>query len=170
MGHLGQLSISMESKIIDREALFTLRAEWKAAGKTVVFTNGCFDILHAGHVSYLEDAKALGDILVVGLNTDASVHRLKPNRPINDQTARAVVIAGLGAVDAVCLFDDDTPTALIAALQPDIHTKGGDYAAESLPEYRTVTSYGGRVTIIAFRPGFSTTSTISRILEKMLPS
>ncbi|NDC82127.1 D-glycero-beta-D-manno-heptose 1-phosphate adenylyltransferase [bacterium] len=154
----------MESKIVDRQTLIKRRQEWVVSGKTVVFTNGCFDILHAGHVSYLEDAKQLGDILIVGLNSDASVQRLKgPQRPINSEHARAIVIAGLEAVDAVCIFEEDTPTDLLRAITPSIHTKGGDYSANSLPEYPVVMSYGGTVKIIPFRPGFSTTSTIERI-------
>jgi len=118
----------MESKIVNRETLITIRETLKSRHQTVVFTNGCFDILHAGHVAYLEDARALGDVLIVGLNSDGSVHRLKgPTRPINTELNRARVMAGLQAVDYVCIFDEDTPIELIRCIQPDIHTKGGDY-------------------------------------------
>lgn len=157
----------MDSKIVDRAALIQIRNTLKTAGKTVVFTNGCFDILHAGHVAYLEDARALGDALVLGLNSDASVSRLKgPNRPITSEMNRARVMAGLQAVDYVCLFDEDTPVELIEAIQPDIHTKGGDYAPETLPEYSPIIAYGGRVEIIPFRPGLSSSSVIETILER----
>ena len=157
----------MDSKIVSRPALLQIRNALKLAKKTVVFTNGCFDILHAGHVAYLEDARALGDALVLGLNSDASVSRLKgPNRPITSETNRARVMAGLQAVDYVCLFDEDTPVELIEAIQPDIHTKGGDYAPETLPEYAPIVAYGGRVEIIPFRPGLSSSSVIETIIAR----
>lgn len=133
----------------------------------MVFTNGCFDILHAGHVAYLEDAKALGDILVVGVNSDASIKRLKgEKRPINTEKHRMMVLAGLGAVDYVCLFNEDTPIELITTVKPNIHTKGGDYSPETLPEYAPIIAYGGRVKIIRFRPGLSSSSIIDTILDR----
>lgn len=138
------------------------------SGKTVVFTNGVFDILHAGHVGYLEQARALGDMLVVGLNSDASVRRLGkgPDRPINPLEDRARVIGALRWVDAVVSFDEDTPERLIAELRPDIHVKGGDYQAQDLPETAIVEAYGGRVVILPFLDGRSTTSVIQKILAR----
>lgn len=134
-------------------------------GKTLVFTNGVFDILHAGHVTYLEQARALGDLLVVGLNSDDSVRRLGkgPERPINSLEDRAVVIGALRCVDAVLWFGEDTPERLIAELRPDIHVKGGDYVAEQLPETALVRSYGGEVVILPFLDGRSTTNIIQKL-------
>lgn len=134
-------------------------------GKTLVFTNGVFDILHAGHVTYLEQARALGDLLVVGLNSDDSVRRLGkgPERPINTLEDRATVISALRSVDAVLEFGEDTPERLISELRPDIHVKGGDYLADQLPETAIVRSYGGKVVILPFLDGRSTT----RIIRKL---
>ena len=130
----------------------------------VVFTNGCFDILHPGHVEYLYEARTLGDVLVVGLNTDESVRRLKgPGRPLNSQDGRALVLAGLGCVDVVTLFDEDTPRSLIAALLPDVLVKGGDYRAEDVVGREEVEAAGGTVTILPHRGGHSTTGIIHRI-------
>ena len=130
----------------------------------VVFTNGVFDILHRGHVEYLYAARALGDALVVGLNTDASTRRLGKgaDRPINGEEDRAMVLAGLGCVDAVTLFDEDTPRELIVALQPDVLVKGGDYTVETVAGADEVIAAGGRVEIIPLVPGRSTTSIIER--------
>lgn len=140
----------------------------KDAGKTVVLTNGCFDILHVGHVRYLQKARALGDLLVVGVNTDESVRRLKgPDRPINAERDRAEVLAALECVDYVTLFDEDTPIELIRAVQPDIQAKGGDYVAEEMPEAEVMRSIGGHIEIIPFAEtdseGFSTTGTLRAI-------
>ncbi|MGH7482371.1 MAG: D-glycero-beta-D-manno-heptose 1-phosphate adenylyltransferase [Longimicrobiales bacterium] len=133
----------------------------------LVFTNGCFDLLHAGHVQYLSEARALGDALVIGLNTDASVRRLKgQGRPLTSQDERALVLAALSAVDAVTLFDDDTPAELIDALQPDILAKGGDYAAEDVVGGETVARRGGSVRILPLRPGVSTTGLIRRLRQQ----
>ena len=130
----------------------------------VVFTNGCFDILHRGHVEYLFAARELGDALVVGVNTDASVRRLKgEGRPVNRELDRAFVLAGLGCVDAVTLFDEDTPAELIAALVPDVLVKGGDYTADTVVGRETVEAGGGRVVIIPLVPGHSTTRTLDRM-------
>ncbi len=132
--------------------------------KKIVFTNGCFDILHSGHVTYLEQAKSLGDILVVGLNSDTSVKKLKgESRPINSESDRAIVIAALASVDFVCIFPEYTPIALIQKLQPNIHVKGGDYKAEDLPEYPIIKAYGGDVSILSFVPGKSSSSIIKKI-------
>jgi D-beta-D-heptose 7-phosphate kinase/D-beta-D-heptose 1-phosphate adenosyltransferase len=143
-----------------REAL----APCRAAGARVVFTNGCFDLLHPGHVRYLTAARALGDVLVVALNGDASVRRLKgAGRPILAAAERAEVLAGLAAVDHLILFDDDTPRALIAALGPDVLVKGADWAAEDIVGRDEVLAGGGRVERIDVVPGVSTTELIRRI-------
>ena len=131
---------------------------------TLCFTNGCFDLLHPGHVKYLEDVRALGDFLVVGLNGDASVSRLKgPSRPLQDERARAMVLLGLRSVDAVVKFDEDTPLELIAALQPDILAKGGDYTADTVVGRDVVEARGGRVVLVPFLPGHSTSAIVDRI-------
>ena len=136
----------------------------RAAGKRVVFTNGCFDILHHGHIAYLNRAKAMGDVLIVGLNSDASVRALKgPSRPINNEDDRAAVLAALSSVDLVLLFDEPTPTRLIEAIRPDLFVKGGDYTRETLPEAPLVESLGGEVKILPFLDHRSTTSIIERI-------
>ena len=159
------LEPSISSKFFTKTEVAHLSSQLKNQGKKVVFTNGCFDILHAGHVQYLAQAKACGDFLVLGLNSDASVQKLKgPTRPLNSQEERGLVLAGLSAIDAVVIFDDLTPIPLLEAIQPNIHAKGGDYQAESLPEYSTIKSYGGEVIIIPFRPGCSTTELINKIL------
>lgn len=130
-------------------------------GLKVVFTNGCFDILHRGHVEYLSKAADMGDVLVVGLNTDASVKRLKgEGRPVNNEEARALVLASLGFVDAVVLFDEDTPYELIKAVHPDVLVKGADYKVEEIVGYDIVTSYGGQVTTVPLVSGYSTSKLI----------
>jgi D-glycero-beta-D-manno-heptose 1-phosphate adenylyltransferase len=135
------------------------------AGKRLVFTNGVFDILHAGHVHYLAQAKALGDLLFVGLNTDDSVRRLGkgPNRPVNCLADRAIVIAALRAVDGVVAFDEQTPERIVGDLKPDVHVKGGDYTLETLPEARIVESYGGEVVIFPLVAGLSTTEILRKL-------
>jgi D-beta-D-heptose 7-phosphate kinase/D-beta-D-heptose 1-phosphate adenosyltransferase len=133
---------------------------------TLVFTNGVFDILHRGHVEYLFAARALGDALVVGVNTDASVRRLKgPDRPINPEQDRVLVLAGLGCVDGVVLFDDNTPERLIATLLPDVLVKGADYRPEDVAGREAVLAAGGRVEVITLVPGRSTTEIIRRLRE-----
>lgn len=130
----------------------------------VVFTNGCFDILHVGHTRYLRDARNLGDVLVVGLNTDASVKRLKgPERPIQNEKDRAEIMAALACVDYVTFFEDDTPTALIEKVTPDILVKGGDWPVEKIEGSKFVLARGGEVKSLPFHPGHSTTSLIERI-------
>jgi D-beta-D-heptose 7-phosphate kinase/D-beta-D-heptose 1-phosphate adenosyltransferase len=131
---------------------------------TLCFTNGCFDLLHPGHVKYLEDVRALGDFLVVGLNSDASVARLKgPSRPLQDERARAMVLLGLRSVDAVVKFEEDTPLALITALQPDILAKGGDYTPEAVVGRDVVEARGGRLVLVPFLSGHSTSAIVERI-------
>jgi len=139
-------------------------AEWKSKGERVVFTNGCFDILHLGHVDYLEKARNLGDRLVVGLNTDSSVSRFKgADRPVQDQNSRARVISSLQFVDMVVLFDEDTPKELISSLVPDVLVKGSDYLAENIVGADVVKRAGGEVTTLDFIPGYSTSKVIEKI-------
>lgn len=139
-------------------------AAWRAAGDTIVFTNGCFDILHAGHVRYLNAARALGDRLVVGLNSDESVRGLKgPERPINPETDRAEVLDGLRAVDLVVTFATATATPVIEALCPHVYAKGGDYRPETLPETPAVHAGGGRIALLPFLEGRSTTGLVQRL-------
>ncbi|MBO6203439.1 MAG: D-glycero-beta-D-manno-heptose 1-phosphate adenylyltransferase [Selenomonas sp.] len=136
----------------------------RQGGQKVVFTNGCFDILHAGHVTYLEAAKAQGNVLVLGLNTDESVRRLKgPERPINSELDRAKVVGALKAVDYVVLFGEQTAEAVIAEVKPDVYVKGGDYTLDTLPEAKIVQSYGGKVAFIDMVEGRSTTNIINKI-------
>ncbi len=134
-------------------------------GKKIVFTNGVFDILHAGHVRYLSAAKALGDALVIGLNSDASVKLLGkgPDRPINPQLDRAEVLLALKSVDAVVIFDEQTPERLIAEMKPNVHVKGGDYTVETLPEAKIILAYGGEVVIMPTLEGRSSTRIIDAI-------
>ena len=154
------------SKLLSRDALAALLATLPG---TTVFTNGCFDLMHVGHLRYLQAARALGDRLVIGLNSDASVKRLKGDtRPVLPEDERAELLAGLACVDFVTIFDEPTADALLAALKPQIYAKGGDYTPESLPEAPTVRAYGGDIRIIPFVPGRSTTSLIARI--QALPS
>jgi rfaE bifunctional protein nucleotidyltransferase chain/domain len=141
-----------------------LAAALSGLSGTTVFTNGVFDLMHIGHLRYLQAARALGDRLVVGLNSDASVKRLKGDtRPILPEAERAELMAGLGCVDFVTLFDEHTADALLALLKPQIYAKGGDYTPDSLPEAPTVRAYGGEIRLITFVPGRSTTSLIERI-------
>ena len=137
---------------------------WKKQGKRVVFTNGCFDLLHLGHVDYLEKAKGLGDVLVVGLNSDDSVSRFKgPQRPIQDQASRSRVMASMQAVDLVVFFNEDTPFELISALLPQVLVKGSDYLAENIVGADVVKNAGGVVKTIDFVPGYSTTRIVDKI-------
>lgn len=138
----------------------------RKGGKKVVFTNGCFDILHAGHVTYLEKARSFGDCLVLGLNTDASVRANKgPSRPINSELDRAKVVGGLKAVDYVVLFGEQTAEKLIAKVKPDVYVKGGDYTLDTLPEAKIVMSYGGKVEFVNMVEGRSTTNVIQKIKQ-----
>ena len=153
-----------KDKILTREQLPATVAAWRAQGRKVVFTNGCFDLLHLGHVDYLEQARHLGDALVVGLNTDASVGGLKPGRPIQDEDARARILAALAFVDAVVLFGEPTPLALIELVQPDVLVKGDDYAPESIVGYDVVMARGGAVRTVPLVAGYSTSRIVARIL------
>lgn len=153
--------------IVSRELLARICAELQQQGGTVVFTNGCFDILHAGHTTYLNRAKSLGEVLVVGVNSDDSVRRLKgPSRPVNTQDDRAVVLSALRSVDYVCVFHEDTPLELITAIQPDVLVKGGDYSIDTIVGADVVLGRGGKVLSLPFVEGKSTTSVIERMKEQ----
>ncbi len=153
-------------KIRSRDALAPLLATARRQGRKVVFTNGCFDLLHVGHVRYLQKARQLGDLLVLGLNSDASIRRLKgPQRPLIGEEERAHILAALDCIDYVTIFDEDTPLELLEVLRPDILVKGGDYTPETVVGKELVESYGGRVELIQFVDGKSTTGIIEKILE-----
>ena len=153
-------------KIFDGPSLQHQLRRWRLLGKSVAFTNGCFDILHRGHIASLSDAAKEADILIVGLNTDSSTCRLKgPQRPVNNEEARSILIASLLMVDAVILFDEDTPLQLITAIQPDVLVKGGDYTLDQIVGAKEVIAAGGRVVINPIVPGFSTTGLIDKILH-----
>ncbi len=156
-----------DAKIASREVLARRLEEERRRGKTVVFTNGCFDLLHVGHVKYLQAARRLGDLLVLGLNSDASIRRLKgPKRPLISQEERAHIMAALNCIDYVVVFDEDTPRDLICALRPQILVKGGDYTPEGVVGKDLVESWGGRVELIHFVDGKSTTGIVERILRQ----
>jgi len=155
---------SIASRILPAAEIPAFRSRWALAGKRVVFTNGCFDLLHSGHLRYLADARDLGDILVVGLNSDASVRRLKgPERPVHAQDSRALMLASLLQVDLVVLFEEDTPVELIRLVQPDVLVKGGDWAPEAIAGADLVLGYGGEVRSLPFHEGFSTTALVRQI-------
>jgi D-glycero-beta-D-manno-heptose 1-phosphate adenylyltransferase len=168
------------NKITTLEYLVAQQPAWRAGGRTLVFTNGVFDLLHLGHVRYLQEARALGDVLVVGLNSDSSVRRLKgPSRPLVPQAERAELLAALSCVDHMVIYDTDTAEHLVSALQPEVYVKGGDYAQPAahepgslpphplkpLPEAEVVRAYGGRVVLVPYLKGYSTTELIERILR-----
>ena len=152
--------------LIHPDKIASFCATLREAGATVVFTNGCFDILHAGHVRYLEQAKSYGDILVLGLNTDASVRENKgPRRPINSERDRAAVVGALRAVDYVVLFGEKTAETIIEKVHPDVYVKGADYEGKPLPEADVVQRWGGRVAFVPMVAGRSTTNVIEKIQE-----
>jgi rfaE bifunctional protein nucleotidyltransferase chain/domain len=153
-------------QIYSRQQLITARAEWARAGKKVVFTNGCYDILHPGHIRLLEAARSLGDVLILALNTDASVQRLKgPTRPLISQDQRAELATALTAVDAVTFFDEDTPRDLIAAVLPDVLIKGADWT-HFIAGREEVEAAGGRVLALPLEPGYSTTGILEQVLAR----
>lgn len=157
---------AITKKIVDTIKVKSVIHDWKASGNKIVFTNGCFDILHYGHVSYLSAAKDLGNKLIIGLNSDASVRRLKgETRPINGQYQRAVLLAALQFVDAVVVFDEDTPEKLIKIVEPDFLVKGSDYTVENIVGANFVMSYGGKVITIPLVENFSSSSIIKKIAE-----
>ena len=154
-------------KILDRRSLIQARERLRQEGRRVAFTNGCFDLLHPGHVRYLEQARLLADALIVGLNSDRSVRALKgEGRPVLKERERAEVMAALEAVDYVTVFDEETPRELIAGLLPDVLVKGGDWPVERIVGREEVEAAGGRVLSLAFVDGISTTDIINRILER----
>ena len=153
-------------KVYDRAALVAARVKWKKEGKRVVFTNGCYDLLHPGHIRLLEQARSLGDVLILALNSDASVRRLKgPTRPLLAERERAEVAAGLASVDAITVFDEDTPRELIAAVLPDVLVKGADWA-HWIAGREEVEAAGGQVMALALEPGYSTTGIVEEILTR----
>ena len=154
--------------LIARDDVEKFFAILRAGGQRIVFTNGCFDILHTGHVRYLKAARSLGDCLAVGLNSDVSVRRLKgPERPVNAEADRAEVLDALFAVDYVTIFDEPTAAELIARIRPDVYVKGGDYTLDTLPEAKIVQQYGGRVAFVDLVPGRSTTKVIEKLRGKV---
>jgi D-beta-D-heptose 7-phosphate kinase/D-beta-D-heptose 1-phosphate adenosyltransferase len=158
-------NLTAGDKILDRERVVKRVAEWRASGEKIVFTNGCFDLLHVGHITLLEDCRRFGSKLVLGLNADASVCRLKgPTRPIVGERERARVMAALASVDAVVLFEEDTPMELIRALKPDVLVKGGDYSIETVVGHEEVIAAGGRVEIVPTVAGFSTTNIVRKMI------
>jgi D-glycero-beta-D-manno-heptose 1-phosphate adenylyltransferase len=160
--------VNFREKIIDWDKLPAWRASIRASGRRLVVTNGCFDILHVGHITYLESARQQGDLLLVGVNADGAVRELKgPNRPVNSESDRAVLVAALQSVDAVCVFREKTAARFLAAAQPDIYVKGGDYTLETLnqEERRIVEQGGGRILVLSLVPGKSTTALLQKLSQ-----
>ena len=150
--------------VVDRKNIIPLIKDLKQHGQTIVTTNGCFDILHVGHLRYLKKAKSFGDVLVVALNSDSSTRALKgETRPINNQNDRAELLSNLNCVDIVVIFDEISPEKLLVQIAPDVHTKGADYTIETLPEAKAIMQAGGRIEFIDFVEGKSTTNTIKKI-------
>ena len=163
--------MTMGTKLKALRELTAIVTHHQKDGKTVVFANGCFDLLHVGHIRYLEAARALGDVLVLGLNGDESVRLLKgPGRPLMNQEERAEILSALGCVDYLVLFDDLTAQGILEELQPDIHAKGTDYTRESVPEKDTVLSYGGSIAIVGDPKDHSTEAFLRRIAEDQPPT
>lgn len=157
-----------KEKIKTQEELKNISLKLKSQGKKIVFTNGCFDLIHIGHVRYLMEAKKFGDVLIVGLNSDESVRSIKGNlRPVNPQKERAEMLAAMEMVDFIAVFDEDTPAELISIIKPDTHVKGGDYSPDQIPERKVLESYGGKLEIVNMVEGYSTTRLIEKI--KNLP-
>ena len=155
--------------LIDRIKISEIVTSLKAKGKKIVFTNGCFDILHVGHVRYLKEAKALGDILILGLNSDYSVKSLKgSNRPINNESDRAEVLSALKAIDYVVIFDEKTAENIVGEVKPDIYAKGGDYSIDTLPEAKIVAEHGGKTVLLQLVDGKSSTNIINKCKENNL--
>ena len=160
MSHLNKIN----SKIFSLDDLKNQVNAWKQAGEEVVFTNGCFDIIHRGHIEVLAQTADLGDRLIIGLNSDSSIQKLKgKNRPIIEEQSRAILLASLEFVDAVVIFSEDTPLKLISALLPDVLAKGGDYEIETIVGHEIVQQNGGKVKLVPFVDGFSSTTIIEKI-------
>ncbi len=163
---MSKLEIIKNKIHADKETAYAALQTWRFKEEKIVFTNGCFDIVHRGHLEYLAEASNLGHKLIIGLNTDASVQRLKgPNRPINDEYSRAFLLASLGFVDKVIFFEEETPYDLIKFVQPDYLVKGSDYKAEDIVGYDIVKAKGGEIITLDFIEGFSSTGIINRILN-----
>jgi D-glycero-beta-D-manno-heptose 1-phosphate adenylyltransferase len=161
---MNHLELIQSKILLDTEELENLLSIWRFKDQKIVFTNGCFDIIHRGHIEYLAKAASLGNILIIGLNSDASVKRLKgQSRPVQDENARALVLASFSFVTKVVMFDTDTPYDLIKTVQPDILVKGGDYKPEDIVGYDIVTAKGGKIATIDFVEGHSTTSIIKKM-------
>ena len=170
MDSLPEYGVDDGCKVVSWPKLLKIREQWRRDGRVVVWSNGCFDILHVGHLRSLQAAKAFGDILVVGLNSDASVRRLKgPARPVCKSSERAELLAGLACVDRVVVFEEDTPEVALERLRPDVHCKGADYAPPHgmpIPEAAVVEAYGGRVEFLPLLPAVSTSAILRRIQEE----
>jgi D-beta-D-heptose 7-phosphate kinase/D-beta-D-heptose 1-phosphate adenosyltransferase len=166
----GESALASQEKVLTRQQMLVRAAAWRAAGDRIVFTNGCFDLLHRGHITLLEQARREGDRLIVGLNSDASVKRLKgPKRPVVNEADRAILLGALSAVDGVVLFDEDTPLDTIVALRPEVLVKGGDYSVETIVGAPEVHSWGGRVKVVPIVPGSSTTGLIAKASLEHVP-
>jgi rfaE bifunctional protein nucleotidyltransferase chain/domain len=165
---LSPFSSRGSTKVVTPDEMAALAAAYRREGKTVVFTNGCFDLLHVGHVTYLEEAGTLGDVLVVAVNSDASVRRLGkgPERPIVPEADRAAMLAALACVDHVLIFEQATPHRLLEAIRPDVLVKGGTYTVEQVVGHEIVERYGGRVCVTGAQPGVSTTQLVGRIRKR----
>jgi D-glycero-beta-D-manno-heptose 1-phosphate adenylyltransferase len=158
---------SIQNKILTLPELLRRVSQWRVVNKTIAFTNGCYDILHAGHIASLTEASRQGDYLVVAVNADSSIKGLKgDNRPVNDENARALVVAALSMVDAVIIFPEPTPLDLVVAIRPDVLVKGGDYKVEEIAGAREVISWGGKVVLNPIVEGYSTTSIINKLQNK----
>jgi rfaE bifunctional protein nucleotidyltransferase chain/domain len=154
----------IRKKILDNTQIIKQLSIWRFLQQKIVFTNGCFDILHRGHIEYLANAASYGDIFIVGLNTDSSVRRIKgPSRPIQDQNTRALILASIHFVDVIIFFDEDTPYRLIETIQPDVLVKGADYNPEDIVGYDLVKAKGGEIVTIEFVEGYSTSSLLQKI-------
>lgn len=157
----------LQTKVYTTNTLKSQLTEWRKNDQKIVFTNGCFDLLHLGHVDYLAKARDLGHKLIIGLNTDASVSRIKgPSRPVKDQNSRAIILAAMQFVDAVIFFDEETPINLITWVQPDVLVKGGDYTSEGIVGHEIVLAKGGEVKTIPFVEGYSSSKLIAKITQK----
>lgn len=155
---------SPESKLISIEEIGLLADKLRSEGKRIATTNGCFDLLHWGHLKYLSEARSLADVLICGINSDASVKKLKgPSRPLCDETSRALQIASIEAVDYVVIFDEQTPERLLKAVRPHLHTKGGDYDGKEIPEQKVMAELGGKIVFLPIVAGLSTTNLIEKI-------
>ena len=166
LGFSQNASVNFRKKIISWEGLPSWRSQMRATGKRLVVTNGCFDLLHVGHVTYLENARNQGDALLIGVNGDDAVRQLKgPDRPVTGESDRAAVLAALESVDGICIFPEKTATRFLEAASPDVYVKGGDYTLETLNvhERRAVELAGGKIVIIPFVPGKSTTAILKKI-------